>query len=229
MHSFKAKILDNIKNHGFHITTVKSSATPRFSYTIGLTQLGLPELIWAGSIFYSHQAVCNLISKLAISCVNKREVSPAPIGFETEVMHISWAKLLALGVFDIYEDEGQLLQLHPLFNATLDSPKASLPWDESTAGPWKWLTKQWDFPVPENSVAVTNIAALQGKTIKIVSRWESDQWQMFAGHNKDVERKDVRVVPLGTMIGIDATLSSAITLEIDKSIKRSPSGDWMPY
>ncbi|SEB75082.1 hypothetical protein SAMN04489761_1656 [Tenacibaculum sp. MAR_2009_124] len=43
-------------------------------------------------------------------------------------------------------------------------------------------------------------------------RWKDDYWEMFVGDSSDIPDEDVRVVPLGAMIGIDDSLIPAIDL-----------------
>lgn len=52
-----AMIRSHIECSGHHVTVVKMSATPRFGYTIGLTEAGLPELVVAGAMTLSAREV----------------------------------------------------------------------------------------------------------------------------------------------------------------------------
>jgi hypothetical protein len=58
-------------------------------------------------------------------------------------------------------------------------------------------------------------------------RWEEDEWEMFAGSGPDVEKNDIRVVSLGTILGIDSTLLSAVDLKIGEGLWRTDrDSDW---
>ncbi|WP_133989690.1 hypothetical protein [Dinghuibacter silviterrae] len=138
----------------------------------------------------------------------------------------------ALGVIDYYEtNDIKSLQIIPDFHHyTLDVPDTSPKWDVNLNPIWQWLDRKWDYNVPENSTVVTNINALLGEAITEVMRWEENEWEMFAGPGPERDKKDMRVVPLGTMLGIDKMLLPAIDLRIGKGLWRegdnSEWNDW---
>jgi hypothetical protein len=131
-----------------------------------------------------------------------------------------------LGVFDFYNTSDiKAFQIIPDRNHyTLDIPNMSNEWNVSSEPVWQWLVRKWDYPVPENSTVVTNLDALLGESITEVVRWEDDAWEMFAGAGPDVPPENTRVVSIGTIIGIDKTLLSAIDLAIGEGLWRN-SGD----
>jgi hypothetical protein len=51
----------------------------------------------------------------------------------------------------------------------------------------------------------------------------------FAGPGPDVEERDIRAIPLGTMIGHDATLECVVNLEVGSGLWRHGIGcEWNP-
>jgi hypothetical protein len=85
---------------------------------------------------------------------------------------------------------------------------------------WKWLEIAWEFPVSPKSEAVTNLDALRGGTVTEVMRWEATNWELFSGAGPDVEKSDIRKVPLGILLGHDATLECIVNLEIGRGVWR---------
>lgn len=49
-----------------------------------------------------------------------------------------------------------------------------IPWDKEKEPVWQWLFEKWQFSVPEDSIAVTNIDALRGKKVTEAVRREED-------------------------------------------------------
>ena len=133
-----------------------------------------------------------------------------------------WPDELWLGALDYYDvDSIPVLQIVPEEKyRTLDIPDMSQEWNPESEPVWRWLTEEWNYPVPKKSIAVTNLDALRGKPVTEVVRWEEEEWEMFAGAGPDVDEEDARWVPLGTLIGIDQTLYPAANLGIGKGIWR---------
>jgi hypothetical protein len=145
--------------------------------------------------------------------------------------HNSWCKRLALGVYDYYKTEKiNLFQIVPEEdNKLLDVPDMSLEWTAENRI-WKWLELDWCYSVSPRSMAITNFIALKGQPITEISRWEDNEWEMFAGAGPDVEKEDIRIVPLGTMLGLDDTIIDCLNLEIGKGIWRdSGSSAWQKW
>lgn len=229
-----SEFLDLIKmgidKNTYHITLVTGGQHPRFSYTIGLTEkLGF-ELIIAGgfdsikeneSIFrYIYQQLesgCKLDSKFYLS--------------ENDIYYLgnvdlSWSKKLMLGVYDYYDLENIVAyQIIPT-NKTLDTPLMSE--QRIFNDPiWKWLDKPWDINAPENSYIVTDVYAMKGKTIVELMRWEEQKWEMFSGPGPDFIEEEIRLVSLGTVLGIDPSLETILKLEIGEGLWRDDKeSDW---
>jgi hypothetical protein len=62
---------------------------------------------------------------------------------------------------------------------------------------------------------------MMGEPITELTRWEDNEWEMFAGEGPEVEKDDMRVVSLGTILGIDKTLMPAIDLPIGEGLWRT--------
>lgn len=235
---FLEQIQLNIAKYGYHITIVNSHTEPRYVYTIGLYKKFGFELIFAGGIYYLKDDL-DLIFRKIINEIAKnngkvplKEIN-SPLGiFSLENVDHSWSDQLMLGVLDFYGiDNTKAYQIKPETKYyTLDIPDMSQNWNLSPTPVWSWLNKKWDYPVPENSCVITNLAALKGEKITEVMRWEKDEWEMFVGSSPDIEKKDCRVVPLATIIGIDETLQEAVKLEIGKGMWRDEVElQWHPW
>lgn len=51
-----------------------------------------------------------------------------------------------------------------------------------------------------------------------------DEWELFAGAGPDVKPEDVRVVPLGMLLGADESLGDVMNLEVGEALWRDSSG-----
>ena len=228
--SFKELIQLNIDRYGYHVTIVGGGVHPRFAYSIGLYSILKFEMIFAGGAIYLKDELLQIfntvVSELKVNNnALSQKISINGLGeFTFSLVHHSWSRMMLLGTFDYYKDinDIQVYQIIPGYqHFTYDIPDMSKQWDESTEPVWQWLKRKWNYNVPENSTVVTNIDALQGEPITELMRWELDEWEMFAGSGPDVEKKDMRVVSLGTMLGIDNTLLPAIDLEVGKGLWRT--------
>ncbi len=134
-----------------------------------------------------------------------------------------------IGVCDFFDvDDFQAWQIVPVgMKHTLDIPDASVPLNASTEPAWKWLKEEWPFEVSEDVTVVTNLDALKGNVITEVVRWEEEEWEMFAGPGPGISKKEIRVVPLGVLFGIDNSLLPALQLEVGKGMRRnSRESEW---
>lgn len=236
--SFLKLIQSNIKQFGYHLTIVKGAIEPRFAYTIGLSPLLGFELAFAGGVYYLEDDVNHIIAKIVEGLKNRTVIEDQIIEvgvlgtFKLSKIHSSWSKLMLLGVFDYYEtNKVSAYQILPDLNhKTLDIPDMSVKWDPDLEPVWQWLVKSWDYPVPSSSTVVTNVDALQGEAITEIMRWDTDEWEMFAGSGPDVAKRDIRVVSLGTILGIDKTVQPSIDLNVNKGLWRESAdskwNDW---
>jgi Domain of unknown function (DUF4262) len=230
-------IRENIARTGLHIYVVSGEQTPRFAYSIGVSESIGVELILAGAIFYSSEEVIQIVNNVAAQLKVQKDRQAFEVAgrglFSLRRAHSSWATELMLGACDYYQkQEIPAVQIVP-DNAhwTIDVPDMSLPRNATTEPVWRWLDEPWNYPVPENSNAATNLAALRGDRITEVMRWEEDEWEVFAGAGPDVPKGDVRLVPLGTLLAADESMVPAVHVAIGEGLWRDPDrkSEWHPW
>lgn len=236
---FLKEIKGNIDNNSFHITVVKSSEHPRYAYTIGnLERFGF-ELILAGNENYLYSDVLTIFNEIAPAlsdCVDLDKFSiyiPKLGNFKLMPVHDSWNKKMILGVYDYYNiNECKSYQILPeQSNQTKDIPDMSKEWNSQDMI-WKWLDDNilWDFNIPRNSKVTTEVDVLFGKKITEIMRWEEDEWEGFTRNGEEVDKDDIRIVPIATLIGIDHTLKSIVNLPLEKGLwredEKSEWNDW---
>lgn len=225
-------IKTNINNRDYHLTLVNGGQNPEYSYSIGLTEKFGFELVIAGGfisiednesifryVYQQLQSGSTLDSKFILS----------DNIFYLNKVNSSWSEKLMLGVYDYYNvDKITAYQIIPE-NRTLDTPLMSQPMSANDPI-WKWLDMDWNFNVPKNSYVITDIDSLKGKTIVELMRWEDHVWEMFSGPGPEFKEEDIRIVPLGTILGIDDTLQRTVNLAVGKGLwrenKDSEWNDW---
>ena len=230
-------IESNIAQYGYHVYIVSGGASPRYAYTIGLSDRIGSELILAGCIHYSAREAKRIIDEVAHSL--QRGASPvlaidvSPLGsFRLEKAGDSCVNLLMLGALDYYKNRGvAAYQLLPdEEHWTVDVPRLHEHWSATSDPAWKWMWEEWPYRVPRSSVAATNLSALRGGRITEAARWEEDQWELFAGPGSSVEQEHMRVVPLGVLLGVDTSLVPVTDLDIGQGLWRDESsGPWHPW
>ncbi|MHA4895360.1 DUF4262 domain-containing protein [Pedobacter sp. PWIIR3] len=226
-------IRKNIVNNGYHITLVNGGQNPDFSYSIGLTEKIGFELIIAGG-FNSVEENESLFRLIYQNLESGSTVDSQFFLSDNNVYYLgtvdsSWSKKLMLGVYDYYElDDIIAYQIIPL-NKTMDTPLMSEA--RTLSNPiWKWLDMDWNIKAPDNSYVVTDIDALKGKPIIELVRWEEHKWEMFSGPGPDVTEDDIRIVPLGTVLGIDNTLEPILSLAVGDGLWRdSKESNWQDW
>jgi uncharacterized protein DUF4262 len=232
-------IRDNIARSGHHIYVVAAETTPRFAYTIGVSEVIGVELILAGACFYSSRGVGQIINGLVprLKPGGEREVSRfelAGLGsFTLRNAHASWADELMLGALDYYSvSEIPALQIVPDKACwTIDVPDMSAPWSATTEPIWRWLHEPWTYPVPKEARAATDLAALRGERIIEAVRWEEDEWELFSGPGPDIPKDEMRMVPLGTLLAVDPSLVPVVSLALGEGLRRDPDphSRWRPW
>ncbi len=225
-------IASNIARFGHHIYIVASGPNPRFAYTTGLHDSPSAELVLAGALIYlkddATTILNDIVSQLRGGLPYSSKFTSGTNGtFTLRAVHPTWAEKMMLGAFDYFgTKELEALQIVPdQEHWTIDVPDMRQPWSAVSEPAWAWLYEPWTLPVSSRSVVVTNIAALKGGRVTEVTRWELDQWEAFAGPPPDTE-DDARVVPIGTLIGADGSLSRITTLDIGEGIRRESNSDW---
>lgn len=232
---FLELISKNIKKSGFHLTSVIESTDPAFIYSIGLSEKLGYEIIFAGGAYFNKEQKSSIIREIVKALEEDSSklnstISTKDYGkFELRNAKYSWCEHLTLGVFDYYDSEKvdvyQLVPEKKYF--TYDIPNMLSEWNNETHSAWQWLTKEWEFDLPKNSKVATNLNALQGYPVTEIMRWEEDYWEMFSGAGPDVKDEDTRIVPIGTIFGIDRTIAAAFNLTIKEGIWReSRDSNW---
>jgi hypothetical protein len=228
-------IRENIARSGQHIYMVMGETTPRFAYTIGVSEPTGVELILAGAIFYMRDEVERIILKTAAHLKASRGREPLEVAglgsFTLREVDSSWAKELMLGVFDYYRKKDiSALQIVPdQDHWTIDVPNMSVPRSASQEPVWKWLREPWTYPVRKDSTAVTDLAALRGDRVTEACRWEEDEWELFAGAGPDIAKDEMRMVALGTLLAVDPTLEPIVGLAIGTGLRRDEVSEWQPW
>jgi len=228
-------IRENIARYGHHVYMVIDDVTPRFAYTIGLSESVGAELILAGAVFYMKDDVLQIIKAIASelkAAPERRTFEVAGQGsFSLRQAHGTWAAEFILGAFDYYKKRDiQALQIVPdEVHWTLDVPDMTAPWSATEEPVWRWLREPWSFPVPKDSTAITDLAALQGEPVTEAARWEEDYWELFAGCGPDVPKDEQRIVALGTLVAADPSLAPVMNLEVGAALWRDGHSEWHPW
>jgi hypothetical protein len=230
------EIRENISRSGQHIYYVFGETSPRFAYTIGVSESVSVELILAGAVFYKREDVAKIIRDTAahLRAYHDRElVEIAGRGsFTLRKVDSSWARELMLGVFDYYQNgDIPALQIVPDKNHwTIDVPNMSRPWSATREPVWKWLREPWTYPIRQDWTAITDLAALRGDRITEACRWEEYEWELFAGAGPDVPKDEMRMVALGTLLAADASLEPVVDLKIGTGLwRRDATSEWHPW
>jgi hypothetical protein len=228
-------IRENIARSGQHVYVVAGDTTPRFAYTIGVSESVGVELILAGAIFYMKDDVVKIINDVAEQARAQRDREVFEVtgqgSFTLRKAHVSWATEFMLGALDYYQvREIPALQIVPdQDHWTIDVPNMSVPWSASQEPVWKWLREPWAYPVRQDSTAVTDLAALRGSRITEACRWEDGAWELFTGAGPDVARDEIRVVALGTLLAVDPSLEPVVSLTVGTGLWRDDGSEWQPW
>jgi len=235
---FLSRIHSNISEHGHHVTVVTGGELPRFAYTIGGKSTVGAEFIFAGGEHYSQAQIGEIIGEIISLAKRESDWHNHSVGigllgsFSISKADTSWSKLLLLGAFDYYnQTEIAVWQILPDGqHHTLDIPDMSQVFDVASEPVWQWLSRKWDYPIPCNSMSLTNLKVLFGEKATEVMRWDKDEWEIFSGAGPDTPKEDMRMIPLGTLIGIDKALEIAVHLDIGKGVWRDTTelewNDW---
>jgi hypothetical protein len=230
-----ARISLNIAQTGYHVTLVTGGALPRFAYTVGCTATLGAEFIFAGGEFYTKDQVSEIIAATRSLATKQSDWAKLitrlnSLGsFSLIKADTSWADLLVLGAFDYYDrTDLDVWQIVPdQAHRTLDVPAMDQAFEAAAQPIWQWLTRKWEYPIPSTSMAITNLQVLAGAKATEVMRWEEAEWEIFAGAGPDIPKTEMRIVPLGMLLGIDASLDVAVHLAIGQGLWRDAvTLDW---
>ncbi|TWU07808.1 DUF4262 domain-containing protein [Stieleria varia] len=223
-------IRDNIHKHGFHIYFLAADSTPRCLYTIGLSEKIGHELAFLGGAYFDDDQAAEIVTQIAESLIHEPsdEIAIVDYGeFSIRDVDETWHGLILMGIADYYQ--GQSVRVRQIVpdddHETVDIPDMSEPYCEEDDSAWKWLTAEWCYPIASDSIAVTNLDALQGYVITEVTRWSETQWEMFSGAGPDVDESDIRLVPMATLLGVDPTLAPVTRLDVEAGLWRDDIED----
>lgn len=227
--SMLRKIRKNIRESGFHIYGIDGGPSPRYFYTIGISEVVGFEILFAGGYFFETEDAAEMMSCCAKLVV--KDKTSSELAFKRgknactlalRCVDRSWQEITAYGVADYYEkDDIPILQLVPENKfSTLDVPDMSLPFEPNREPAWQWLVNDWQFEVPEDSTAITNLDALRGKTLTEVVRWEDNTWAIFSGTGQSQSK--VRQVPIGVLLARDSSLGFLSKMKVDDGFWREP-------
>ena len=219
---FLERIRLNIDAHNYHVTIVTGGACPRYAYTIGLKDKIGYELIFSGSgnlsVNVLNQTINDVYKQLIINNnPNDARVDSASSGsFTVSEVDPSWSRLLMLGAFDFYQtSEIKACQILPERKyRTLDVPDLARKFNASAEPIWQWLTLDWPYTVPYNSIAITSVTALYGQKTTEATRWEEKEWEIFVGSGLEIDKTSTCIVPLATLLGIDNSIEPVLNLKI---------------
>ncbi len=236
--AFLTRIASGIQSHGYHLTVVDGSPSPRFAYSIGLHQSHGFELVFAGGAAFTTFEVKTLFSEFVTRLRNGEvpdslQVCIEGMGtFNLGRVDISWSKVMLLGVLDYFElPEVKAYQILPdEDHHTIDVPDMGARFDSETQPMWRWLEQDWSLPFDSNAKAITNLTALRGYAITEVVRWEDSEWEMFSGSGPETPKIEMRIVPLAVLLAFDSTLNPVVNLEIGRGLWRDDlQGEWHPW
>lgn len=229
-------IKSNIEKYGHHIYLVSGGVIPRYAYSIGTAkETGGHELILAGAMYYSAKEIGLIINEIK-KCISggagqyDNEIIIEEFGgFRLRKVDPSWINKLMLGALDFHKKNIFCVwQIVPdEKHSTVDVPNMEDAWNADQAPVWQWLEKPWNYHIPSNSKAITNLAALQGKPITEASHWEEAEWELFAGAGPDIMKSEMRIVPFGILLALDKSLVTVAELGVGHSLWREDLGfEW---
>jgi hypothetical protein len=228
-----------ITRYGFFAYTVVGGSTPRWAYTIGLTESVGAELVLAGAVIYSGEEVAAIVDELARrlrhGATFDSVIHVESLGvFTFRQADRSWVDPMLLGALDYYrEREVRAYQVIPdEEHATIDTPNMAEPLSATSAPIWRWLREEWPYAVPPDSTAMTDEEGWRGGRITEAARWEEDEWELFAGGPPESEarREAARSLPLATLLGHDPSLRPVLELKVGKALLRDDDdGEWEPW
>ena len=222
------EIRANIEKSGRHVTCVLGDESPRYLYTIGLSAKVGFELVLAGQAQIPSKVGAALLNAISRELEGGKSVKKLSLDFRKlgrftlSPTESSWTKHMVLGALDYYDrDEIKVMQVLPEPDrATIDIPPMSEPFSPEKHRVWQWLEGGWPHQVPSDSVAITNLDALQGYAISELVRWEDTEWEMFSGPGPEVSQDEFVKVPLATLLAFDKSLEAALDLDIGAGLYR---------
>lgn len=236
------RIRRNIQDHGRHIYAVFGGDSPRFLYTIGLYEKAGAELLFAGGAIFHDRAVAALLNRVAAMIEDGQDPEALRISCDDlgpvrlVLADQSWVSRLCLGALDYYGCAGlPVWQILPddAERTSIDIPNTAEPFSGSAHPVWQWLEQDCPYPIPEGSVAITDLDLMLGYAASEAMRWQATQWQVYSGDKPD-SAADTYHVPLATLLAFDASLLPALDLGVGRGLIREfdakgIAGPWSPW
>lgn len=216
------RIQDIIARSGWHISLIEACPVPAYAVTIGIAAEQGHELLWAGGTYYARDQIRVVMNTAGSLMLTGDEFVFRGDSFKVSSVHPSWAALLGRPSAG-YQRRPDLpfFQVSPTTHRTLDVPDLRTPYDEATAGPWRWLTASWPFRTSPRATVSTDLRVLAGEPVVELERWDADR---FAAHAAGYTESELREVPFGTLIALDASTARADALEPGQYVTRAGSG-----
>ncbi len=237
-------IKQNVRQYGFHAYEIAAGPCPRFSYTIGLRGAIGAELILAGGATFEANSPMRIIDVIARRILEESRSARTAEDITAGIFPVdglgrftlrkaddSWVRLMLLGALDYYDCHTvSAYQIVPAEEyKTLDVPNLSIPRSRKKDPAWRWLDESWCYPVEKDSLAMTNLLALRRTTISEAVRWE-DGWHLYASQDTPVAESDLRLMPLGALLGADPSLEAVVHLKVGEALWRASEHDaWQPW
>lgn len=236
----RSKITDAIRRTGLFAVTVVAGPTPRWQYTIGLTQAGLPEVVVAGSAAYRDATLDALLRSVGSGLLagayapDARGLRVEGVDVDLMPVHVSWAQRLLVVAATYHERPAvDAVQAVPS-GGWIDIPRTSVPLDLSIERPWRWLDDEWPYACSSRTRVFTDLDVLRGSPIvEVIHEREPgglNSWTMRAHAAAAGAEQEGRVVPIGTVLAIDPTV--ALTLDLkpgEFAVRDGPQADWQAW
>ncbi|MDO5987741.1 DUF4262 domain-containing protein [Flavivirga amylovorans] len=231
----KASIKKNVKDHGCHISLIKSDGyNPSFGYTVGLTkQYNHPEIIVLGLDVESTHAILNsafLDIKEGTKFITEIGYNGFLDGFEIQFVNVSgeyYSDYLGYaGWFNENSWNFKALQM------VWPDKQSHFPWDSDFVEELKFrqplLDRNLDFKFLElRSLSVfTTEDVLNGSTVTNVFHDEKGNWLFYSENGNDTN--STKIVRLEDLVKDDITLNHIYFLNYGESaFRKDKLSDWI--
>jgi hypothetical protein len=227
-----------IVRNGHHVYAIMAGTSPRFAYTVGLTESIRAELVLAGAATYGTDDVHAITNAIA-SALRVRASYDPPFestfsvdglgSFTLRKADRTWSRLLLCCAAAYYRFDVHAYQIVPDGeHSTVDIPDMSAPWSATAAPAWRYLCEPWPHRIPESAHVATCLDVLRGADVMRAARRTNDYWEMFS--MRPLREEDVRVVPVATLLAADETLGDLLALPIGAQRWRNGRAHpWLDY
>ncbi|MBO9531828.1 MAG: DUF4262 domain-containing protein [Solirubrobacteraceae bacterium] len=239
MLEIRTKIAEAIARTGWLSLTVVGAPAPTWRYTVGLTELDLPEVLVAGSAAYSNDELDALLQTVADGLrtrtigADAQGVSTDNVEFDLVPVHASWVERLAIQAVRYYDGrEVRVVQVVPS-EAWVDVPQTSAGFDVNAEPAWRWLEEKWPYPCDERTLVLADRDVLRGNRIdEAIREFEADGsgswWSMRIPEEEIPPDEPMRMVPIGTLLALDPSLEVVLELAAGQfAVRDVGSNNWL--